>query len=299
MKTFLSIAFILACFSSTAQKKVSGTTRQKTPNKPFVIGEIQEIYSKILGEPRILNIYLPEDYHSSDTSHYPVVYLLDGSANEDFIHVSGLYQFHSFSWINNVPKSIVVGIANVNRKRDFTFPCKNIAEQKKYAGTSHSEAFINFIEKELQPYIENQYRTSAPRTIIGQSLGGLLATEILFKKPRLFNDYIIISPSLWWDNGSLLNMKDIPVLQKDWLRPLKIYIGVGKEGLTPGDQPHVMEVDANMLAEKLKTNESKQLDIYFDYLPQEDHGTIGHQAVFNALRHLYPIKKEKNQINPR
>jgi hypothetical protein len=47
-----------------------------------------------------------------------------------------------------------------------------------------------------------------------------------------------------------------------------------------------MEVDANLLAEKIKGSESKSLNIYFDYLPQEDHATVGHQAVFNALRLL-------------
>ncbi len=67
-----------------------------------------------------------------------------------------------------------------------------------------------------------------------------------------------------------------------------VYIGVGKEGLTPTDIPRVTEVDANMLAEKIKGTKSKSVHVYFDYLPQEDHATILHQAVFNALRILYP-----------
>jgi hypothetical protein len=66
---------------------------------------------------------------------------------------------------------------------------------------------------------------------------------------------------------------------------------VGKEGLTPTDIPRVMEVDANLLTEKLKSSKSKNLHIVFDYLPEENHGTITHQAVFNALRLLFPIKE--------
>ena len=144
----------------------------------------------------------------------------------------------------------------------------------------------------LQPFIEKIYKTNNSKTIIGQSAGGLLATEILIKKPKLFNKYIIISPSLWWDNGSLLNGKS-EIYQENFQENTDIYIGVGKEGLAPTEIPHVMEVDANLLAEKLKSTKSKHVKVHFDYLPEEDHATITHQAIFNALRILYPkIKQE-------
>ncbi|GAB3525065.1 alpha/beta hydrolase [Emticicia fontis] len=261
-----------------------------TQSKPFVIGNIDEIQSRQLAEKRILNIYLPEGYKQEDTTHYAVVYLLDGSQDEDFIHVAGLYQFNTFPWIERVPKSIVVGIANVDRRRDFTYPTTIQKDKEKYKTTGNSDKFIAFLEKELQPYIEKKYKVNRSKTIIGQSLGGLLATEILLKKPTLFNQYIIISPSIWWDNGSLLSL-DSPVLQESFSQQTKVYIGVGKEGLTPTEIPRVMEVDANLLTEKLKKTKSKNLKIYFDYLPEEDHGTITHQAVFNALRLLNPVNK--------
>ncbi len=263
---------------------------QTDKSKPFVLGVIDEIQSTELGEKRILNIYLPEGYDKKDTIKYAVTYLLDGSADEDFIHVVGLYQFNTFEWIDRVPKSIVVGIATVDRRRDFTYPTTIEADKKRYPTSGHSDKFIAFIEKELQPFIEKKYKTNASKTIIGQSLGGLLATEILLKKPTLFNNYIIISPSLWWDNGSLLKQTST-ILQDTFSQKTGIYIGVGKEGLTPTEIPRVMEVDANLLAEKIQNTKSKNVRVYFDYLPQEDHATIMHQAVFNALRLLYPVKK--------
>jgi uncharacterized protein len=256
-------------------------------SKPFVLGVIEEMQSKLLAEKRILNIYLPEGYNKNDTIHYPVIYLLDGSADEDFIHIAGLVQFNNFPWINRVPKSIVVGIANIDRKRDFTFPTTIEADKKRYKTAGKSAKFIAFIEQELQPFIEKKYKTTASKTIIGQSLGGLLATEILFKNPALFNQYIIISPSLWWDNASLLNGSP-EILKASFTQKTGIYIGVGKEGLAPADIPHVMEVDANLLAEKIQQSKSKHLKLFFDYLPQENHATITHQAVFNAFRLLYP-----------
>jgi predicted alpha/beta superfamily hydrolase len=278
------MVFILA-FSTNLLSGQTTKQKQEAGGRPFVLGVIDEIQSTELGEKRTLNIYLPQGYNAKDTVKYPVIYLLDGSADEDFIHIVGLVQFNSFEWINQVPKSIVVGIATVDRRRDFTFPTSIERDKKAYPTTGHSSNFISFLEKELQPFIQTKYKTNSSKTIIGQSLGGLVATEILFKKPTLFNKYIIVSPSLWWDNGSLLK-QPIPVFENT-----DIYIGVGKEGLTPTEVPRVMEVDANLLADEIKNLKHKHVNIYFDYLPLENHATILHQAVFNAFRVLYPMVK--------
>jgi predicted alpha/beta superfamily hydrolase len=286
MKTIIS-AVILVFFSACM---CAQTTKPGT--KPFVLGVIEEIQSKLLNEKRVLNIYLPEGYKENDTTTYDVVYLLDGSADEDFIHMVGLFQFNNFPWIARVPKSIVVGIANVDRKRDFTYPTKIEADKKNIPTTGGSEKFIAFIEQELQPYIEKKYKTTSSKMIIGQSLGGLLATEILLKKPALFNKYLIISPSIWWDNGSLLNLPS-DLLNESFTQKTDIYIGCGKEGLAPCETPHVMEVDANLLTEKIQGTKSRSVHVTFDYLPQEDHATAIYQAAFNALRILYPVKKDK------
>lgn len=283
---YLITVFVFCSSSLLAQQKHDKRSDTITP---FVLGRIDEIKSTELNEKRILNIYLPEGYSDSDTTKYPVIYLLDGSADEDFIHIVGLVQFNSFEWINLVPKSIVVGIATVDRRRDFTFPTTIKEDLENYPTTGHSDRFISFIEKELQPYIEKKYRTNDSKTIIGQSLGGLLETEILFTKPRLFNKYIMVSPSLWWDNGSILN-RDPEILKSNFNQPTDIYIGVGKEGLTSTKIPRVMEVDANLLAEKLQSSKSKTVKVYFDYLPDENHATIMHQAVFDAFRMIYGRK---------
>lgn len=280
MKTITTILFTFCTAFSFAQ------TQTTDKSKPFALGVIEEMQSTELSEKRILNIYLPEGYNAKDTINYPVVYLLDGSADEDFIHIVGLYQFNSFEWINRVPKSIIVGIATVDRRRDLTFPSTVAEEKKRYLTAGHSDKFISFLENDLQPYIQKKYKTNSSKTIIGQSLGGLLATEILLKKPGLFNEYIIVSPSLWWDNGSLLKVSPKAITNKT-----RVYIGVGKEGITPGDPPRVMEVDANLLADKIQNIKNPNTIVYFDYLPQEDHATIMHLAVFNALRILHPVVK--------
>lgn len=258
--------------------------------KPIVIGESITIKSEALKEDRMINVYLPEGYQSDDTGRYAVIYLLDGGMDEDFLHVCGLVQFNTFPWIKRLPKTIVVGIVNTDRKRDLTFPTTIRKDKEQYPTTGGSSKFISFLADELQPYIEQHYRVNRSRTLVGESLGGLLATEILFKRPELFNKYIIISPSLWWDGGSILDMHP-RVLKKGYVKRTDVYIAVGKEGLTPGDKPRVMEVDANLLADKIKHAENSKIKVYFDYLPDEDHASIGHHALYNAFKALYPAKK--------
>jgi len=243
--------------------------------KPITIGESVSFSSTILNQQRILNIYLPESYSKEASKKYPVIYLLDGSINEDFIHIAGLVQFGSFSWIKMVPESIVVGIGNTDRKHDFTFPTTNKKDKEEFPTTGGSEKFIKFIANELQPYIDKNYRVTNTRTLIGQSLGGLLATEILFKKPELFDNYIIVSPSLWWDNESLLSYQPSTFTKKK-----AIYIAVGKEG-------KIMERIAKELHNKLNIEGKKNYTLNFKFLEAQSHGDALHLAVYGAFEAIF------------
>jgi predicted alpha/beta superfamily hydrolase len=246
--------------------------------KPLNIGEIRTIKSKILNEERTLNIYLPQKFDK--TKSYPIIYLLDGSMNEDFIHVTGLVQF--FNQMYSMPETIVVGIANIDRKKDFTFHTDLKDLQKDYPTTGHSDKFINFLDKELKPYIESHFKTT-DNYLFGQSLGGLLATEILLKKPELFNNYFIISPSLWWDDESLL--KQAPQLLSK-IKDIKkfIYISVGK-----GEHP-VMVKDAEDLFDVLKKSNRKNWTIEYKMMETDNHATILHRSLYEGLAKLFPYK---------
>ncbi|QNK63671.1 alpha/beta hydrolase [Pedobacter sp. PAMC26386] len=265
------VLFIL--FVNVSRSQIQG---KPTVAKPFELGITTEIQSSQLAEKRILNIYLPEGYDQDLKATYPVIYLLDGSANEDFIHIAGLVQFCTM--IQAMPKSIVVGIANIDRKRDFTFPTTILEDIKDFPTAGKSERFMAFIEKDLQPYIQQKYRTNATKTIIGQSLGGLFATETLLKKPTLFNNYIIVSPSLWWNNQSLL--AQAPQLLKSLADSnINVYVSVGTEG-------EIMEADASKLASVLKESADKNLHVTFNPMPAESHLTILHNSAYKAFEVL-------------
>ena len=264
----------------TAPVCLAQNTVTQVSKNPLTIGETVTIKSKILSEDRVLNIYLPEGYKAQDTLAYPVLYVLDGTITEDFLHIVGLTQFFYLQY--TMPNTIVVGIANVDRKRDFTFPTTDKSLKAKYPTTGSSAKFISYLEKEVQPYIQSNYKVNGTKMLIGQSLGGLLATEILLKHASLFTHYFIVSPSLWWDNESLLNDADAYIkAQKDI--PLYVYVSVGTEG-------DVMEREANKLSELLQRSGKKQLKTDFKFLKDENHASILHQSLTEAFKGLWPLK---------
>lgn len=252
---------------------------QAQETKPLRIGDIRTLHSAVLGEDRTLNIYLPVTYDT--TKSYPVIYVLDGSMNEDFLHITGLVQF--FNMMFSMPDCIIVGIANVDRKRDFTFHTELKDLKKKYPTTGHSEAFIRFIETELQPFINKQYKTNNTRYLIGQSLGGLLATEILLKKSYLFSHYLIVSPSLWWDDESMLTAAP-ELLSKQDLSGKFVYVSVGKQ------EDKIMQKEASQLYELLKKVNQPGLQTAYKLMTDDNHATILHRSLYEGLLILFPYK---------
>ncbi|MCC9071573.1 alpha/beta hydrolase [Flavobacterium sp. F-65] len=285
-KTFYLFIFLMFASSNFAQTKSKQTA---TENQPIVLGITDKLKSAELGETRTINIYLPQGYNKKDTLKYPVIYILDGGVEEDFIHITGIVRFNTEEWIARFPKSIVVGIENTNRRRDFTFSVPNLdfVEKigfKKESFSKHggSDKYIAFLEKELQPYIDKKFNTSNHKTVIGESLAGLLATEILLKHRNLFDNYIIIAPSLWWGDQSLLT--EAPSLLKAKNnKPVQVYIAACNK-----EEDKTMYDVAVSLSETLKQNDEKNTKVYYDYIQNEIHSTVIHQAVYNGFKAFYP-----------
>lgn len=263
MKPFLLWVICVCCCGSIFAQQT----------KPLIIGKEHTLFSKSLNENRVLNVYLPSDYTS--TRKYSVIYVLDGSKSEDFMHVSGLTQF--FNMMFTMPECIVVGIENIDRRRDFTFAHMDTALERPTPTSGHSSEFIRFIESELKPFIQTNYSTNDTSILIGQSLGGLLATQILLEKPQLFQQYFIISPSLWWANGKLKEKMDSS-LKNCTYKPEFVYVAVGKK------EPKMMQKDAK----KLKKSLNKYgFNTYFQLMKRESHATILHNSLYRAFEKRY------------
>jgi len=261
---FFAGILVFSCFNLSSQSSEAVST-------PLRIGETVTFYSNELGEDRSINVYLPHGYDKSAEDAYSVIYLLDGSIEEDFLHITGIVQFGTFTWINMIPPSIVVGIVNVDRKRDFTYPSSDARDQKDFPTSGGFSKFNNYLSHELIPYINSQYNVNDNSTLIGQSLGGLCATQILLEDPVMFTNYIIVSPSLWWDSEQILE-REFPQLRNDQ----SIYIAVGKEG-------EVMERVAHELYKTL----SPQSNCHFLFLEDKEHGDVLHIAAYQALETIF------------
>lgn len=269
----LAPIFCLVVFVAFGQKEAQKIT----------IGESITLESNILNETRTINIYLPPYYQPNDTVKYPVVYILDGGVEEDFIHLAGIFRVNSQPWINRFPEAIVVGIENVNRRRDFTFAVPNLDFLDKVGYSKEffpqyggAEPYAAFLESELMPYINQHYNTNEERTVVGESLAGLMSSFLLIKHPHLFTNYIIVSPSFWWGEEKLLDETTVCLLNKI-KHPVNVYVGVPSK-----------EEDAMMfeVAERFYSYLQKNPVIHstFDYMPDEVHATVLHQATHNALK---------------
>lgn len=164
------------------------------------------IPSTILGEDKAVQVFLPSHYHDpfNQPVHYPVVYVLDGEAYGQL----AASVIHNMGQSGNMPEAIVVAInAGAERFRDYTPSPSNLNWQGKTVDwgseTGGAEPFLNFIEQELLPTLAAQYRTGKHRTAIGHSLGGLLVLHSFLTRPELFDAYLAIDASLWWDNKTL------------------------------------------------------------------------------------------------
>jgi predicted alpha/beta superfamily hydrolase len=203
--------------------------------------QVQKIFSEINKQEYILHINLPRFYDDT-TKDYPVVYLLD--SQWDFPLVSAIYGEQYYDGF--LPDLIIVGItwggknpnADILRARDFT-----PTDIHQNNPTGNAEKFLEFISRELIPFIENNYRGSkTDRTLMGSSLGGLFTLYTLFTQYEIFNKYVLTSPALTWDNGVLSKYEEKYFIHSDQL-PVRLAMCVGElEGLYPPFQDFVKKL---------------------------------------------------------
>ncbi|RIW13360.1 hypothetical protein D0X99_16425 [Algoriphagus lacus] len=154
-----------------------------------------------------LLIYVPISYTNNNYKTYPVIYLLDGGTL--FTSFTGVVDRLSSDASPQLPEMIVVGInTSQNRLRDAS-PSKSLIGYRgiKEDGlevTGGADDFLRFIEKELIPHIDSTYRTNSYRTFVGYSFTGLPVLHSLFTQKDLFNSYLVIDFSAWWDDQFML-----------------------------------------------------------------------------------------------
>jgi poly(3-hydroxybutyrate) depolymerase len=152
--------------------------------------------SEVLGEERTLLVRTPRNYEQSE-ERYPVLYMTDGAAH--FAHTNSTIEFLARN--GRMPEMIVVAINNTDRTRDLTptkAPLQNGANRPatNFPTAGGADKFLAFIQKELIPQIEGNYRTHPYRIFAGHSFGGLLALHAFLNHTEMFNAYLAVSPTM-------------------------------------------------------------------------------------------------------
>ena len=245
-----------------------------SPAAPLCIGETFTLPSKILGETRRLNVYLPPVYHDSATVRLPVLYMPDGGLAEDFLHVAGLVQVLVGN--GTMRPFILVGIENTQRRRDLTGPTTNAEDKKIAPRVGGAATFRQFIRRELMPAVRQRYRSTAETALAGESLAGLFTVETLLLEPDLFDTYLAFDPSLWWNNSQLV--QQAANLVPTYRGPAKtLYLATSSQGDTAATR---------QLANLLRTASPARITGYYEPLPTETHATIYHPAALRGFRRV-------------
>jgi len=288
MKNIIFFLFILSSLGSGAQ----------TDNK-IVIGKVDSVYSTILKEQRKIWVYTPNLKTGMQTSQrYPVVYLLDGEGH--FESVAGMIQ--QLSQVNGntiVPEMIIVGIPNTNRTRDLT-PTHIISDppmmdSNSSKSTGGGENFTSFMEKELMPHIDSLYPTQPFRVLIGHSFGGLTVMNIITNHTKLFNAYIAIDPSMWYDKEQFLKATENKLASQKY-DGTSLYVGIANtmsEGMTleklkkdtSVDTRHIRSIFA--MDKFIKANPATGLKYASKYYPDDDHGSVPLISEYDGLRFIF------------
>jgi predicted alpha/beta superfamily hydrolase len=174
-----------------------GNTLQDTI-KPISLGYAINLNSNILNEKRTIFIYLPDNYKKNEDP-CPVLYLFDAETN--FKSVCGVVDILA-RW-KIIPELIVVGLPNTDRMRDLT-PTLD----RKFKIGGGGDNFINFFREELLPYIDNNYNTQPFRILEGHSISGMFTMYTFTADTTLFDAFIAVSPSMYWDEQIMLSKID-------------------------------------------------------------------------------------------
>lgn len=264
----------------------------------FVIGSKHTIQSKILNEERTYFLELPATYASS-SKEYPILVLLDGEV-----------AYHSHSGIlkqmvqgGQIPEMIIVAITNVDRERDFT-PTKYLTNlngssavenHKTSGGSAH---FLKFIEEELLPEVEANYRSLSFKILVGISHGGLLVGSSYLSKASSFNGFVSMDPSFWWDDQYVV--KQINSTDLAQIINKRIYVSTADKFENFDRIPGVFKANINaheLFNTTLKNKGIPPTNIKLEYFKEENHWTVSLMSLYHGMQFIYKGLSMKNMAN--
>jgi len=256
------------------------------------------IESKITSQEYRLFVVVPENYRELSDENYDVVYVLDVNTED----AAQLLQFQrSITQLPDIPDFILVGVGFASdaehrglRTAHFT-PSSDAAideeiltiyQSQEIVGNAEkwrsggAEKFKNILSSELIPFLNNNYQTTGKNTAMGASLAGLFLTVVLLVEPQIFENYVITSPSVWWNDFELFNDNSAYPLSRNDL-VAKVYLSVG--GLENAEM-----IESHDRVQKfLQQNQSENLDFSSTTIPNQSHLSVIPISYFNGLLYIF------------
>jgi predicted alpha/beta superfamily hydrolase len=264
--THLASLFLFAVITFGAAERAMAA-ESMPPHQSFTLE------SATLKETRRINVYTPPGYDAAKDTRYPVLYMPDGGEQEDFPHVAT--DVDTAIRAGAMRPFIVVGIENTERRRDMTGPTTVDEDRKIAPHVGGSAAFRDFIRDELMPQVRRRYRVTDEKAIIGESLAGLFIVETFFLQPKLFDTYIALSPSLWWNNEELVHKARERLKAWPELRTALYLSSANEESIAPA---------AGRLADILHANSPTGLRWLYEPRPDLRHDNIYRTVSPQVLR---------------
>lgn len=255
--------------------------------------ETHLLYSEKIQQHYLIDVYLPRAYVAKTSEHsfpkYRVIYVLNGRPNA--VMAASMRQ------VGEMQREIVVGIDFADSAgnpidsfqaytRDLT-PSKDVTwAQHVFAGEGGgAEDFLHFLNSKIKPFILKEYSVdSRDQTLVGHSFGGLFAAYTLFESQDSFDRYLILSPSLWWNDRVIFDFEKRFAEDNNDLAK-RVFVSVGEREFKAG--PQGMIDNAHEFHRTLLKRDYQNLDIEFKQFESEDHGSVIGPAIAEGLRSVF------------
>jgi predicted alpha/beta superfamily hydrolase len=274
---FIKIIFLMIktpfCFLCVLVLLFIGYGCQKEALSQLGIYEEIDFRSERLAEDFQIFTFLPPNY--SEQRNYPIVYLMDA----EWYFEKTVRDLEVSMASGKLPECILVGVGYQNfdeskRFRDYTFP----ADEEYDILTGQADRYHEFLEKDLLPFMEAQYRVdTTQRILMGHSLGGLNTIYSLFQqRGTAFSGFVALSPSLWWADQYIFGLEET-LRQPNMETSREVYIGVGT------DEPPSMTILAEEMAERLQQPDYLNWQVRLHLYKGASHGQTPDKGFLDGL----------------
>ena len=284
-RTLILAAALMAAVPGYAQMAPEHAQLADPEGEPVVVGSIHRIKSSAYGKEQVVTVRLPRGYSDSPAKRYPVVFALDGGPDQDFELLAGIAAEAELS--TSFEPFILVGIKTEDRYRQLTPEMTRLPQQRLKENFGDrivpggADTFRDYLRRDIIPWATGRYRTGR-KVLTGTSLAGLFVLDTFLEQPEMFDDYIALTPSLWWDDGRIV---DEAAKELAGHRPSdrRLYFTMGDEGV--GNRMGAWL--SRLVATFDKHSPEGVKWAFVDRSGSEEHRTMATISLLDAMRTLY------------